>query len=268
MPEGQELEFTVDKRAIERKKDKVCIVGCADSKTITPFGRDDMEFWGVNNLYGVNLPGAHWDRWFEIHNIEVGPDGKFRRREDLEFRGQPVDEYLKGLAKLDCPVIYMQKHWEEVPNSIEYPLGPVTALFGRYFTNSISYQIALAILMGYEEIHVYGVDMAVGSEYAHQRPSCEFFLGWAMGRGIKVFIPDEADLLKSRFMYGFEERKRTAWQNKMKKVRADLQHKRAAVQQRMDADKIQFHQYIGAEYALGEMEKIWSNLDDPLPVSS
>ncbi len=43
------------------------------------------------------------------------------------------------------------------------------------------------------------------SEYAHQRPSAEFFLGVAFGRGIELHIPPGSDLLKATHLYGFEE---------------------------------------------------------------
>jgi len=115
------------------------------------------------------------------------------------------------------------------------------------------------------EIIVYGVDMAVGTEYAHQRPSCEYFLGLAAGLGIKVTIPDEADPLKTRFMYGFEERKRSAWLKKVAKLDASLAKKQAMIKQQLDELNAQFHQYAGCRQGINEMNKIWSNLDDPIP---
>jgi hypothetical protein len=74
-----------------------------------------------------------------------------------------------------------------------------------YFTNSISWMIALAIYKGYKEIHVYGVNMAQTQEYQHQRPSCEHLLGWARGAGIKVYLPPQSDLLRSWMLYGFDD---------------------------------------------------------------
>ena len=62
----------------------------------------------------------------------------------------------------------------------------------------------------WQYIGVWGVDMAQGgafgqpSEYAEQRPSCEFWLGQAAGRGIYVYIPPASDLLKAAGLYGYE----------------------------------------------------------------
>ena len=62
--------------------------------------------------------------------------------------------------------------------------------------------IAMAIYEGFDVIHLYGVDMAVGSEYEKQRPSCEFWMGVAKELGIKLYIPDQSDLLKCLCVYG------------------------------------------------------------------
>jgi hypothetical protein len=52
-----------------QKRDKVAIVGCAESKSMAPFNMPDAwEFWGVNNLH-VTMPKQPWTRWFEMHSI-------------------------------------------------------------------------------------------------------------------------------------------------------------------------------------------------------
>jgi len=57
-------------------------------------------------------------------------------------------------------------------------------------------------------MHLYGVDMAQDSvletEYSYQRPSCEYLLGIAVGRGIKVETAPGSDLLKADRLYGFD----------------------------------------------------------------
>lgn len=139
---------------------KVAIVGCSQSKSLAPFDDESFEIWGVNNLY-PHIPRA--SRWFEIH--EITQQGEtYLRRGDTKFRGQPVNDYLKQMGEWtkekNCPV-YMQKHWDLVPTSIPYPVEEMIQKFGGYFTNSVSWMIALAIHEGATEIHVYGVDMAV-----------------------------------------------------------------------------------------------------------
>ena len=218
---------------------KLAIVGCSDSKNLAPV--DDMTFdiWGMNNLY-PHLSRA--TKWFEIHEIKFDGVNYYRRGERI-FRGQVVNEYLKQIGewtqKQNIPV-YMHQHWDIVPTSIAYPIQDIVNAFGNYFTNSVSYMIALAIMEKYEEIHIYGVDMAVigadtlnpeANEYTYQRPSCEYFLGLAKGLGIKIYLPQESDLLKTRFLYGFEQQKEDAWKKKCKMIKESMlakQNKSAA----------------------------------------
>jgi len=240
------------------KKEKVCIVGCSNTKDLAPFDlADEFEFWGVNNLF-LTLPDKPWTRWWEIHLIEY-EDGKWLRRKQTDFRGQKVEEYLQSLGKLQCPV-YMQQVNPLVPNAIQYPLAEVVAGMGNYFTNTISYQIALAILEGFKEIRIYGVDMAVDTEYAWQRPSCEYFLGVAMGQGIKVWMPDACDLLKTRFLYGFQEQQSLPWEEKIKNTRKTIENKRQAAIQQVQYAQKQVDQYTGAQLTLDEMNKCWKNV--------
>ena len=163
-------------------KKKVCIVGTASSKTYTPFEDSSYEFWGVNNLFFVQIPNMHYDRWFDIHPIEFDVNKNiWTRRGQADFRGQKVDDYLKDLAKLDVPV-YMRRVCSEVPKSLEYPIDDIVKYFGglNYLTNTIALEVALAIQEGFEEIAIYGVDMGIGTEYGSQRPSVELYIGMAL----------------------------------------------------------------------------------------
>ncbi len=245
---------------------RVAIVGCSDTKNLAPYDDKTWDIWAMNNAYG-HIKAAH--AWFEIHPIKC-ENGKYVRRKLLrpgvfewspEFRGQDMLTYLKNIAGLDCPA-YMQKHWDIIPKSIPYPLADVTKRFGRYFTNSVSYMIALAILQGYKEIGCWGVDMATSSEYGPQRPSCEFFLGIAAGLGIKITIPDQADLLKTRFLYGFEEREQVAWEKKITQMLEAMEGRKQKAVQQYEVSNKQIQQYVGAIEAVREVERIWSNLAD------
>jgi hypothetical protein len=245
---------------MNRPHKKVAIVGFADTRDQAPFDDLTWEIWGLNDLHTML---KRYDRWFDIHprdNIEQ--DTNLMRN-----RGQtpPENIGLSGLRKLNVPV-YMQDRFEDIPNSMKFPLAEVTSAFpmGKYMTNSISYMIALAILEGFEEISVYGVDMAVGTEYVNQRPSCEYWIGVAAGRGIKIYIPDASDLCKTRFMYGFEAEKQNAFNNKTRVMRGSMQerHRNIAAQEQQAHDARM--QYEGAIGALNEIDKIWSNLDDKI----
>lgn len=251
------------------KKSKVAIVGCADSKDEVDFSDLDCEFWGVNNLY-LTMPKP-WSRWFDLHTFSQDVDGKWLRRGAPDFRGQPIDQYLAGMQALNIPV-YMQNVCAPVPNAVIFPINEILQAFGNYFTNTISYMIALAIADGFKEIRVYGVDMAVNTEYSHQRPSCEYFLGVAAGRGIKIYIPDSCDLLKTRFLYGFHEVRETAYNKKIEKTSASMKTRREQAAQKLEAHKKQaeffqrqIYEYNGAIAAIEQSGVHWGNACDMWP---
>ena len=184
----------------KRLRDKVAIVGFTDHREMAMQLDDSFEVWGLNELYRyMEIPKFH--RWFEIHGREylsVDAEGK-KHIEDLKSVLGPIP-------------IYMQKHHGDIPGSVRFPIQELIEHFGgqgaigaNYFTNCPAEMIAFAIALGFEEIHVYGVDMAQDSEYGTQRPCCEYWLGRAMGAGIKVFVPDLSDLLKCVGTYGYED---------------------------------------------------------------
>ena len=268
MTKAKAKKAAVKPVVVEKKVKKIAIVGCSDSKDLAPYGDKSWgEVWAMNNSFGHT---KRQTKWFEIHPIQY-VDGKYQRRKLVrpgvfiwsdDFRGQPMRDYLESMAQLDIPV-YMQQHWDIIPKSIPYPLKEITDRYGRYFTNSVSYMIALAIDQGATEIGCFGVDMATGSEYGPQRPSCEFFLGIAAGRGIKLTIPDKADLLKSRFLYGFEEKLQEAWEAKIHGMLESMAARQAKAQNTADGALKQVQQYIGAAEGIREVERIWSNLAVP-----
>ncbi len=239
---------------------KVAIVGCADSRDQAPYDDPTFEIWGVNNLFlQLDLQQlAGRLRWFEQHTFSF--DGLFfRRRGKKDFRGTPVAQYMSGLAQLGCPV-YMQQPWPQIPNAVEYPIQKAIAQFGRYFTNTISYELALAIMLGFDEVHIYGVDMAVAEEFMNQRPSVEFFIGILVGMGKKVYIPDEADLCKSRFLYGYEEKFTEQFNAKVNKTYGQMGVRYQKAVQESKVQELKAAEYRGAMGFAQEYQKIWGEV--------
>lgn len=209
---------------------KVCIVGYTSHQQFAPWADDSWEVWGLNDLYDVMpqynaelLKGETWARvrWFQLHRNDHGliPDGA---------RDPKHGEWLKT-AK--CP-IYMFEPLPDIPTAVRYPLEEVLKLFPRaYFNNTISWMIALALLEGFETVGIWGVDMALDgvhgqSEYGHQRPSVEYFVGWADGHGVEFYIPVESEICKCGFLYGKDNitpvrRKLTDRQQQLKQQEAE-----------------------------------------------
>ena len=180
---------------IKKKPTKVALVGTSHHTTFNVrryFGNPDWEIWPINDMYGM-FPELldHATRWFQLHSLEYLVDQRNMSVERLKTVKFPV---------------YMQKHYEEIPTSVAYPKEEILKEFGYYFTNSFAWMMALAMREKFKEIHLYGIDFATEVEYFQERPAMEYYIGLARGRGIKVFVPQESDLLKSSFLYGFDER--------------------------------------------------------------
>ena len=192
---------------------KIALIGKApDSLKFAPYDKPEWEIWILNTLgYLKEVP--RWDRQFELHDLELTKDPGY-------------GDYYKWLSEQTKLMFLRDAPPAEFKGGVQYPLQDVLATFGQcagrtYHTNTVSLMIALAIhehMHGHTvgELGLYGINMAqhglangkgsagwFSSEYARQRPSVEYWLGLAEGRGIKVVVPDQADLLKCSCIYGY-----------------------------------------------------------------
>jgi len=214
---------------------KLVICGTAPSWQLAPFNDPEYEIWILNDMYSY-IP--RYDVLFEIH--EINHLRKFYIRNSVTKKC-----HLDEMAKLTKP-IYMQQHHEAIPASIEYPLNEIQEEFGGYFTNTISYMLALAIKHGYDHISLFGVNMAGDTEYNTQRPSCEYFIGLARGQGIEIYIPEQSDLLKTAFLYGYEDIKCDFLTTKFREREKHLTSELEKAQENLKAYERLVLQYDGA----------------------
>jgi len=173
------------------KRKKVAIVACGQTRYKAPYDDNDWEFWGLNEI-----PQDRADRWFELHPIEV------QRYQEMEF-----------LKKCKKPVYLLDLNGA-IPKGVRYPIEKVLSVEGArdYFTCTFAYQVALAIYEGFEEIGLWGVPLFKGSprEQTFERMCLEWWLGLAIGKGIKVTTHPEDKLMyhPHRYGYNYYEEKR------------------------------------------------------------
>lgn len=150
---------------------------------------DSVEIWGLSD--GYKQLRRHPDRWFEIHTPD--PDGVYRGFTDWKEGG--AEQHLAWL--MDCGIpVYTNKVDDRIPTSIAFPYGEIGARYRPYWTSTVAYMLSLAAYEGVDEIHLWGVEMAAGTEYDHQRPGAEYWLGILEAQGCAVYIPDCSPLLK------------------------------------------------------------------------
>ena len=179
---------------------KLAIMGLGKSRDEYPANDTSWDFWGLNNLYKV-MPEIKWNRYFEIHKFSLHY-GRLLRKGESKFRGMSIHSYINNLYNLDIPV-YMQEECQLIDNSVVYPKHEIIIKFGRYFTSTHAWMLALAISMEFDTIGLFGVDMD-DPEHIDKRPCFEYLLGIAKGKGIEIIIPPSCPLLRSSALYGFE----------------------------------------------------------------
>ena len=179
---GGSVEFTFPTLRVP----KVAIVGFASGTAHkAPFSDDGVETWGINQLWKV-LPDRRWDRWFELHSLY-----------DFYHANPGHQEFLRDLASKGVPVYVREQDYVlalewGITSAQPFPHRVILEQFRPYFTNTVSWLVALAIMMRPDELLMYGVDMAqdhiTASEYCVAPESRILTAGleWVPAEQIKV----------------------------------------------------------------------------------
>lgn len=207
---------------------KVIIVGNGESRNEAPYSDASFDVWAASSVQ--DLP--RYDAIFELHKGYTNSEEGVARR--------------NFVTNAKC-LVYMQKTHKGLPNSVIYPIKEIIKKYGNYLTNTISYMIALALMLEYGEIHIYGVSMEHDTEYGRQRASCEYWVGLARGLGINIFIPQDSDLCKTYYLYGYEEHPMLKKFNKMKDF---IKGKQNDAEDRFDYYEKLKHRYQGQQETL------------------
>ena len=221
---------------------KMAVVGFASNTLhLVPWNDPSFEIWGMNQAYMHCVRRA--DRWFEMHLPDAIPDVR-------------DPEYLKFLRT--CPIpLYMIQAYEEFPNSVRYPIEDAIQYGGRdYFMSSVAFMLALAGMEGFEEIHLYGINLAIGDEYFYEKPNCEWWIGRLEGLGIKVHVPHASALLKQYRRYGYFVDARPQQQLKVL-----LAARVTEYQSRAERVQAEFHTIVGAKREAESLLQVAEGMD-------
>lgn len=153
---------------------------------------DTGENWVINIAY-KHLIGKKIDKMFfmDDFNIILHKDSIF----------PPTNYDIISFIK-DNPTVEIISKYNDIIKNLEgkklaeikeYPLNKAVDLAkGGYFTSSIAYALCYAILEKVDRIRLYGLEIWTGSdanEYNYQRPCLEFWIAFAIGKGIKIEVP-------------------------------------------------------------------------------
>lgn len=183
----------------------VNIIGMGKSSLNCP---DTGENWGINSAYKSikKLDKLFFMDGFESQLID---DSLTRINGEI----YTFDMFLKDNPNVELISKYDDNIKDLNGNIVAkingFPLTESLKLLpGGYFTSTIAYMIAYAIMQKVDRLRLYGFELWSGSdanEYTKQAPCVEFWLAFAMGRGIKVEIPYQIMLtrLNNQNYYGY-----------------------------------------------------------------
>jgi hypothetical protein len=203
----QDPETAKKLKELRKGKKTVALVGLAPTScSLAPFDDEEVEIWGLNEAHAFSW-FTRATRWFQIHNSESWK--RYIAKRDVRGHFQ----WLKK-NPWDIP-IYMQYHQDIIPKSIGFPLHEILdivfPLFRRgdskvkYFTSTFAYMMGIAVLEDFKRVEVYGFEMADDIEYVKQKACAEFWIGFAMGRGIEIYTPPGNQILYSALYGGNEQ---------------------------------------------------------------
>lgn len=192
-PQNADYQITDAKRGeveLTPHRKRVAIMGGMPLRMALPYDDPDLEVWSCNLVLIQDRQGRlRADRWFELHPMSV------QSKNDMQW----IRDNPRPLYTLD--------HEPDFPNSLRFPIERVESLGHQdYFSCTFAYQIALAIVEGFEEIGLYGVDLVYGTdrERESELPCVAYWLGVFEGRGGRVVLPPESSLLYHAHRYGYD----------------------------------------------------------------
>lgn len=161
----------------------VQILGTAPNLKLTP-PMDDKERWCCNSPLSYarrwRPSFEQWTRWFNMHS-----------------RGHMLRTYPDwyNWYKAQTKPIVLQEVQPDIPASVAFPKQQVMEYFGtRYFTNSATWFIALAIMEGFERIELGGFLLRRDQNYDFERPAFFYWVEEARRRGVDIWLPPDLEI--------------------------------------------------------------------------
>lgn len=171
---------------------RVKLLGKGQGWEQCPDNEPGIELWGLNGLLFAN---KKLDKIFMMDILDEMPS--------VISGTWELNDIIEQANRLKIPFIGPYKY-EEIPTSEAYPIEEAAKEFGiPYFNNTIAYMICYALLRGVEEIQIWGINQASGTEYFYEKGCVEYWLGIATGMGVKVSIHGKhSELLANKARYG------------------------------------------------------------------
>ena len=179
---------------IRKNSQKIIVAGTGDGWQLIP-KTTNATIYCLNDYVFIEKYDVQPDILFIMDVLDEKP----QIVSGINNLGDVVDRINKLKVPLIAPFRY-----EEIPLSRPFPLKECKEKWGiPYFSNTIAYMIAYALLQEAKEIDIYGVNQASSSEFFYERDSVSYWLGIANGLGVKVTINGKkSELLRNKARFG------------------------------------------------------------------
>ena len=179
---------------LRKNKEKWAIVGTGGGWELLPMRSDHIIFC-LNDFIFIDKYQVQPDLLAIMDLLDEKPK--------IVSGVDNLGEVVARINKMGIPLVAPYKY-AEIPKSIAFPLEEVAKRFGTpYFSNTIAYMVCYALLQGAKEIEFFGVNQAGAHEYPEEKGSVEYWIGIAVGMGVKVTINGkDSQLLKHKGRYG------------------------------------------------------------------
>ena len=145
---------------------EVIILGLGPTSVECPFD-SSIEIWSCNNWHHLfpDIPYSRVAKTFYTDKI----------------RPKEID-----IEELREQHIVAPRNYDGLNIEI-YPMDEVLEKFKtKFFSNTICYMLAYALLKGYERIWFYGIDMLQHTTYIVEKGGVEYWMGIAQGLGVPI----------------------------------------------------------------------------------
>jgi len=170
----------------------VQILGVAPNVVETPT-IEGVERWCSNVPRSYRLKGFKqaldtYTRWFNMHTLN-----------HIKTRYPSAWNWYSHQSK----PIYLHEANSDIPSSIAFPREQIQATFStdgtpfKFFTCSVAWQIAFAIVEKFERIELWGFQLRREHQYDHERPCFFYWVEQARARGIEVYIPPDVEITEA-----------------------------------------------------------------------
>ena len=170
---------------------RVLIYGAGLGRNEAPLDDPAWECWALNVIPPLDRHGCiRADRWFDIH----------------QKCAQSADD-LRWIAACPVPIYVPDDLMNESQNAVRYPIDRVRRdVADGPFACTFSYQLALALLEGFTDIGLYGVELAYGTmrERTVEYASLSWWMGFAEAKGVTFYLPARSRMGRHRCLYGLQ----------------------------------------------------------------